>query len=53
MPMDRMRWSKKIAFELKLENIKDRKWTIVACSALINEGLDEGIDWIIDILNKK
>lgn len=32
--------------KLKLDDIKDRKWMIVACSAVKNEGLSDGFQWI-------
>ena len=32
---------------LGLDNIDDRKWTIIACSALTKLGLATGLDWII------
>jgi len=35
---------------LNLDNIKDRKWTIMACSALTNFGLIEGIKWLSDTM---
>jgi hypothetical protein len=31
---------------LNLNNIKDRKWTIVACSAVTKMGLQEGLEWL-------
>ncbi len=50
--------------ELKLEEIDDRKWNIVACSAKTGEGIDlvlkmlfiflglqEGLEWIIGECN--
>ena len=33
---------------LNLSNIKDRKWTIMATSALTKVGLLEGIQWLTD-----
>ena len=33
---------------LGLDNINDRKWTIIACSALTKQGLAAGLDWIIE-----
>lgn len=33
---------------LKLEEIKDREWTIQACSAMTKEGLSEGMEWVIE-----
>ncbi len=32
---------------LNLNFIKDRKWTIVACSAINKTGLDEGVNWLV------
>ena len=37
---------------MKLENITDRKWSIVASSAKTKEGLDDGFDWIIKNMKK-
>ncbi len=31
---------------LNLNDIKDRNWTIVACSAITNMGLKEGLEWL-------
>mmetsp|Transcript_78120 Transcript_78120/g.140957 ORF Transcript_78120/g.140957 Transcript_78120/m.140957 type:complete len:180 (+) Transcript_78120:96-635(+) len=36
-----------IADALALEGIKDRTWTIQACSAKSGEGLEDGMGWII------
>ena len=33
---------------LNLNNIKDRKWTIVACSATTKMGLQDGLEWLSD-----
>ena len=30
-----------------LEDISDRDWSIVACSAKTKEGLTEGMEWIV------
>jgi ADP-ribosylation factor-like protein 3 len=35
---------------LKLSMIKDRKWSIVACSAKTSEGLQEGLEWLVNQL---
>ncbi len=43
-----MRFANQIVDILKLDSIKDRKWMIVACSAVTKEGLSEGLDWIIE-----
>lgn len=42
-----------ISEHLNLESIKDRKWTIISSSAKTREGLTEGLDWIVDNVNKK
>ena len=34
---------------LNLNNIKDRKWTIIASSAITKMGLLEGIQWLTDV----
>jgi signal recognition particle receptor subunit beta len=31
---------------LNLNNIKDRKWTIVACSATTKSGITDGLEWL-------
>jgi hypothetical protein len=33
---------------LDLNNIKDRKWTIVASSAITKMGLQEGLEWLAE-----
>jgi len=38
---------------LKLGNIKDRIWTIQACSAKTGEGLQEGMEWLVTQCNAK
>ncbi|XP_069121007.1 ADP-ribosylation factor-like protein 3 [Argopecten irradians] len=35
-----------IAISLQLQDIRDRKWNIAACSAKTGEGIQEGIAWI-------
>jgi hypothetical protein len=37
---------------LSLNNIKDRRWTIVACSAVNKNGLQDGMEWLADNLEK-
>ncbi|KAF9925408.1 ADP-ribosylation factor-like protein 5A [Linnemannia zychae] len=37
----------KISEALALSSLKDRQWSIQACSALTGEGLFEGLDWIV------
>ena len=46
-----MRLFEKISVALNLDSIKNRKWTIIACSALNKDGLNEGLDWIISNVN--
>ena len=41
-----------IAEKLGLRNIKDRTWTIQACSAKTGAGLEEGMEWIVKLLPK-
>jgi len=36
-----------ISESLKLENIRDRSWTIQACSAKEGDGLQEGMEWLV------
>jgi hypothetical protein len=31
---------------LNLNDIKDRRWTIVACSATTRMGLQDGLEWL-------
>jgi hypothetical protein len=30
-----------------MDEMKNRKWTIVACSAKTQEGLEDGLGWLI------
>merc|ERR1711916_74707 len=39
--------SKEIAEMLNLHSIRDRQWQIQACSAKKNEGLQEGMEWVV------
>eukprot|EP00746_Dinoflagellata_sp_MGD_P022265 gnl/MRDRNA2_/MRDRNA2_152072_c0_seq1.p1 gnl/MRDRNA2_/MRDRNA2_152072_c0~~gnl/MRDRNA2_/MRDRNA2_152072_c0_seq1.p1 ORF type:complete len:183 (-),score=43.41 gnl/MRDRNA2_/MRDRNA2_152072_c0_seq1:3-551(-) len=41
-----------ISDDLKLSEIKDRTWTIQACSAKAGEGLQEGMEWVVKCLNE-
>ena len=34
--------------QLGLEDIDDRNWTIIACSALTKQGLSTGLNWLIE-----
>ena len=38
---------------LELETIVDRTWNIQACSAVSQQGLNEGMRWLINEINKK
>lgn len=38
---------------LSLTDLKDRSWSIVACSALKGEGLSEGLDWLMDVIKEE
>ncbi len=33
---------------MKLENLKESSWHITASNALTGEGVNDGIDWIIE-----
>jgi len=35
---------------LNLNNIKDRKWTMIASSAITKLGLLEGVQWLTDVV---
>ena len=39
--------------KLTLDDISDRNWTIQACSATTQEGLQDGMDWLIQTINAK
>jgi ADP-ribosylation factor-like protein 1 len=36
-----------ISQALKLGELRDRNWSIVACSAVDGSGVDEGMDWLV------
>lgn len=36
-----------ISEALRLGELKDRNWTIVACSAIDGRGVTEGMDWLV------
>ena len=38
--------------QLGLDDITDRKWTIIASSALTKQGLSTGLNWLIECCNK-
>ena len=39
-----------ISEKLNLDLINDRAWSIVSCSATDGYGLEEGIEWMINII---
>jgi len=41
-----------ISDTLSLQSIKDRQWSIMACSAKTKEGLQEGMEWLIAQIKK-
>lgn len=42
-----------IAKRLELNEIRDREWFVQPCVALQGQGLYEGLDWLIDTINKR
>ena len=36
-----------------LSNIKNRQWAIFKCSALTGFGLNEGMEWLVNVLTSK
>ncbi|CAE7874812.1 arl3 [Symbiodinium necroappetens] len=42
-----------IAAALDLASISDRTWTIQACSAKDGSGLEDGMQWLIGVINEK
>ncbi|CAN6646739.1 ADP-ribosylation factor-like protein 1 [Trichomonascus vanleenenianus] len=38
---------------LKLVELKDRSWSIMACSAIRGDGLHEGLDWLVNVINEE
>jgi len=42
-----------VATQLGLMNIKDRQWHICKASALKGEGLQEGLDWLVNAIQNK
>ena len=36
-----------ISEALQLGELRDRNWSIVACSAVDGSGIDEGMDWLV------
>jgi ADP-ribosylation factor-like protein 3 len=40
-----------ITTELGLNDLRDRTWQILPCSAKTGEGLQEGMEWVVDQVN--
>lgn len=40
-----------ISEALKLGELRDRNWSIVACSAIDGKGINEGMDWLVVSVN--
>ena len=38
---------------LGLAALKSRQWTIYRCSAIKGEGLNEGLDWLVNTIQNK
>jgi len=45
--------AEEIMSHLQLMEIKDRTWTIQACSAVTKEGLQEGMEWLVKTISEK
>jgi len=41
-----------ISEALKLGELRDRNWSIVACSAVDGSGVDEGMDWLVQTVQQ-
>jgi hypothetical protein len=41
-----------ISTGLNLHTIRDRQWQIQACSAKTGEGLQDGLEWLIKVVNE-
>lgn len=39
--------AEEISEALRLGELKDRNWSIVACSAVDGRGINEGMDWLV------
>lgn len=39
-----------VSEKLGLTGLKTRQWTIMKCSALKGEGLQEGLDWLVNVI---
>ena len=42
-----------ITAELGLHDVRDRVWQILPCSARTGEGLQEGMEWLVEQVNSK
>mmetsp|Transcript_40475 Transcript_40475/g.95077 ORF Transcript_40475/g.95077 Transcript_40475/m.95077 type:complete len:83 (-) Transcript_40475:257-505(-) len=42
-----------ISTSLNLDSIRDRSWLIYPCSAKSNEGIREGMEWLIKQMNNR
>jgi hypothetical protein len=38
--------------EMGLTNTKNRQWAVYPCSAKTGTGIEEGMNWLVDILNQ-
>lgn len=41
-----------ITAELNLNELRDRTWQILPCSARTGEGLQEGMEWLVEQINQ-
>lgn len=42
-----------ISEALHLGELRDRNWSIVACSAIDGSGINEGMDWLVNTVNSE
>lgn len=42
-----------ISEALRLGELRDRNWSIVACSAIDGSGINEGMDWLVNTVNSE
>ncbi|KAG7143543.1 ADP-ribosylation factor-like protein 1 like [Verticillium longisporum] len=42
-----------ISEALRLGELRDRNWTIMACSAVDGSGVNEGMDWLVQTVNQE
>ena len=45
--------AKEIVSELQLKSIRDRKWSCLECSSKNGEGVEDGLNWVMDHMPKK